>query len=212
MRRSTAGSRSSSRCARRGRRRRRGSGAPATPSRSNWSAPRRAWRPGRPACSTMRRKARRACSAAASSSARARLTPSRSGAKRRAWWRRAGDVATSGKSRRGLDPGWIPVFRFEWGVMGADLDRATIAKAYARWAPVYDFVFGAVFERGRNAATAAAERIGGRILEVGVGTGLSLPDYAQTNGVIGIDISEPMLRKARARVAAEGLDQIGRAA
>ena len=92
--------------------------------------------------------------------------------------------------------------------MGADLDRATIAKAYARWAPVYDFVFGAVFERGRNAATAAAERIGGRILEVGVGTGLSLPDYAQTNGVIGIDISEPMLRKAHARVAAEGLDHV----
>src|SRR5262245_66115994 len=92
--------------------------------------------------------------------------------------------------------------------MGADLDRATIAKAYARWAPVYDFVFGAVFERGRNAATAAAERIGGRILEVGVGTGLSLPDYAQTNGVIGIDISEPMRRKAHARVAAEGLDHV----
>src|SRR5262245_66198942 len=92
--------------------------------------------------------------------------------------------------------------------MGADLDRATIAKAYARWAPVYDFVFGAVFERGRNAATAAAERIGGSILEVGVGTGLSLPDYARHNGVIGIDISEPMLRKARARVAAEGLSHV----
>ena len=36
------------------------------------------------------------------------------------------------------------------GDMGADLDQATIAKAYARWAPVYDLVFGAVFERGRN--------------------------------------------------------------
>jgi len=92
--------------------------------------------------------------------------------------------------------------------MGADLDRATIAKAYARWAPVYDFVFGAVFERGRNAATAAAERIGGRILEVGVGTGLSLPDYAHHNGVIGVDISEPMLRKAHARVAAERLSHV----
>ena len=45
-------------------------------------------------------------------------------------------------------------------------------KAYARWAPVYDLVFGAVFEHGRDAAIAAAERIGGRILEVGVGTGL----------------------------------------
>jgi phosphatidylethanolamine/phosphatidyl-N-methylethanolamine N-methyltransferase len=92
--------------------------------------------------------------------------------------------------------------------MGADLDRATIAKAYARWAPVYDFVFGAVFERGRNAAISAAERIGGRILEVGVGTGLSLPDYARANRVIGVDISEPMLRKAKARIALERLPHV----
>ena len=51
-----------------------------------------------------------------------------------------------------------------------DLDAQTVTKAYARWAPVYDLVFGAVFERGRHAAIAAAERIGGRLLEVGVGT------------------------------------------
>jgi phosphatidylethanolamine/phosphatidyl-N-methylethanolamine N-methyltransferase len=61
-------------------------------------------------------------------------------------------------------------------MMRADLDKDTIAKAYARWAPVYDLVFGAVFERGRQAAIIAAERIGDRILEVGVGTGISLPD------------------------------------
>src|SRR5437660_6850843 len=92
--------------------------------------------------------------------------------------------------------------------MGADLDRATIAKAYARWAPVYDFVFGAVFERGRKAATAAAERIGGRILEVGVGTGLSLPDYSAANRLVGVDLSAPMLRKAKARVAERRLGNI----
>ena len=78
--------------------------------------------------------------------------------------------------------------------MGAAFDKTTIAKAYARWAPVYDLVFGAVFERGRKAAVNAAERIGGRILEVGVGTGLSLPDYAWTNRIVGIDLSAPMLR------------------
>jgi len=92
--------------------------------------------------------------------------------------------------------------------MGADLDQATIARAYARWAPVYDLVFGAVFERGRNAAIQAAERIGGRILEVGVGTGISLPDYARHNRLIGVDISEPMLRKARERVRAERLTHV----
>ena len=60
----------------------------------------------------------------------------------------------------------------------AELDKDMVTKAYGRWAPVYDLVFGAVFERGRQAAIEAAERIGGRILEVGVGTGISLPDYS----------------------------------
>jgi phosphatidylethanolamine/phosphatidyl-N-methylethanolamine N-methyltransferase len=92
--------------------------------------------------------------------------------------------------------------------MGADLDRATIAKAYARWAPVYDVVFGAVFERGRRAAIDAAERIGGRILEVGVGTGISLPDYGRSNRLVGVDISEPMLKKARERVVGERLTHV----
>ncbi len=89
-----------------------------------------------------------------------------------------------------------------------ELDTETIAKAYARWAPVYDLVFGAVFERGRRAAIAAAERIGGRILEVGVGTGISLPDYSSASRICGIDISDAMLRKARERVAELGLANV----
>jgi phosphatidylethanolamine/phosphatidyl-N-methylethanolamine N-methyltransferase len=83
--------------------------------------------------------------------------------------------------------------------MATELDKDVVARAYARWAPIYDLVFGAVFDRGRKASIAAAERIGGRILEVGVGTGLSLPDYSWTNRLIGIDLSAPMLRKAQAR-------------
>src|SRR5579863_8334810 len=81
-----------------------------------------------------------------------------------------------------------------------ELDKDTIEKAYARWAPVYDLVFGAVFEQGRHAAIAAAERIGGRILEVGVGTGISLPYYSAGVKLYGVDISEPTLRKAQQRV------------
>jgi phosphatidylethanolamine/phosphatidyl-N-methylethanolamine N-methyltransferase len=90
----------------------------------------------------------------------------------------------------------------------SDLDTHTVTKAYARWAPVYDLVFGAVFERGRHAAIAAAERVGGRILEVGVGTGISLPHYSRDCRICGIDISEPMLRKAQERVAEFGLDNV----
>lgn len=89
-----------------------------------------------------------------------------------------------------------------------DLDKDTIAKAYARWAPIYDIVFGAVFERGRKASIAAAETIGGRILEVGVGTGISLPDYARSNRLVGVDLSEPMLRKAQERVSTHGLANV----
>jgi phosphatidylethanolamine/phosphatidyl-N-methylethanolamine N-methyltransferase len=89
-----------------------------------------------------------------------------------------------------------------------ELDKATVAKAYARWAPVYDLVFGAVFDRGRKAAIAAAERIGGRILDVGIGTGLSLTDYSSSNRVCGVDLSEPMLRKAQERVAAFSLANV----
>jgi phosphatidylethanolamine/phosphatidyl-N-methylethanolamine N-methyltransferase len=96
----------------------------------------------------------------------------------------------------------------EAAAIDIELDRETITKAYDRWAPVYDLVFGAVFERGRHAAIAAAERIGGSILEVGVGTGISLPDYAPTNRIFGVDISPAMLRKAQERVDELGLSHV----
>src|SRR5471030_3279339 len=93
-----------------------------------------------------------------------------------------------------------------------DIDKQSVDRADAVWAPVYDLVVGAVFERGRLAAIAAAEAHcgpkGGRILEVGVGTGISLPDYARHNTIVGVDLSEPMLRKAHARVAEQGLHHV----
>ncbi|MGA8653768.1 MAG: class I SAM-dependent methyltransferase [Xanthobacteraceae bacterium] len=89
-----------------------------------------------------------------------------------------------------------------------DLDKQTVTKAYDRWAPVYDLVFGAVFERGRDAAIAAAESVGGRILEVGVGTGIALPHYSRNSRLCGVDISEQMLRKAQERVTELGLSNV----
>jgi phosphatidylethanolamine/phosphatidyl-N-methylethanolamine N-methyltransferase len=93
----------------------------------------------------------------------------------------------------------------EKAAMTAEFDKETVTRAYARWAPVYDLVFAKVFERGHRAAVAACERAGGRILEVGVGTGLTLPYYARTSRVVGIDFSEPMLERARQRAAEESL-------
>src|SRR3982074_1269412 len=92
--------------------------------------------------------------------------------------------------------------------MASDIDRAGVARAYERWAPVYDLVFGKVFDHGRQSTIAEADKIGGRILDVGVGTGLSLSDYSPTTKLCGVDISEPMLRKAQQRVRALGLRNV----
>jgi phosphatidylethanolamine/phosphatidyl-N-methylethanolamine N-methyltransferase len=92
--------------------------------------------------------------------------------------------------------------------VGNDIDRAGVAKAYAAWAPIYDLVFGQVFDAGRKATIALADQIGGRILDVGIGTGLSLTDYSRTTKICGVDISEPMLRKARERARTLNLTNV----
>ena len=68
--------------------------------------------------------------------------------------------------------------------MATELSRNAVIKTYARWAPVYDVVFGSVFEHARRMAVEASERVGGRILEVGVGTGISLPYYSARSRVV----------------------------
>ncbi|MEJ1160869.1 class I SAM-dependent methyltransferase [Prosthecomicrobium sp. N25] len=94
------------------------------------------------------------------------------------------------------------------------LDEATVRAAYARWAPVYDFVFGRLalfgrfFDRAREAALAHINTRSGTVLEVGVGTGIALARYRPQLRVTGIDLSPEMLAVARRRVAAEKLDHV----
>jgi phosphatidylethanolamine/phosphatidyl-N-methylethanolamine N-methyltransferase len=85
--------------------------------------------------------------------------------------------------------------------MSVDLERHVVEGAYARWAPIYDAICGPIMLNGRRAAARAAREIGGEILEVGVGTGLSFGDYDGSTAVTGIDLSEPMLHKARNKIA-----------
>ena len=92
-----------------------------------------------------------------------------------------------------------------------DFDREMVEQAYDRWAPIYDLVFGGVFSKGRDAAIQATNKLGGRVLEVGVGTGISLPLYAPHVRLFGTDISEAMLNKARKRVAEQKLEECRRA-
>jgi ubiquinone/menaquinone biosynthesis C-methylase UbiE len=82
-----------------------------------------------------------------------------------------------------------------------DPAKAVMEKAYARWAPIYDALCGPVFLNGRKAAASAARDVGGRILEIGVGTGLSFDDYDATTEITGIDMSEPMIARARERLS-----------
>ncbi len=96
--------------------------------------------------------------------------------------------------------------------MAKVMNHAGVAGAYDRWAPVYDLVFGPVFRRGRAAAVVEAEAVGGRILEVGVGTGISLPLYSKDSRVVGVDIANGMLDRARERVARQKLSQVERIA
>ena len=88
------------------------------------------------------------------------------------------------------------------------MQTAAVATAYDRWAPIYDIVFGNVFAAGRREAIDAAERVGGRFLEVGIGTGISLPQYGPENELHGVDISDAMLDKAKARVRRLGLGNV----
>ena len=88
------------------------------------------------------------------------------------------------------------------------MDEGAVRRAYARWAPVYDITFGRVAEAGRNLTVEHINQFQGRILEVGVGTGMSLPHYSGHLKITGIDLSPEMLKKARRRVARDRLGHV----
>jgi len=88
------------------------------------------------------------------------------------------------------------------------MDLDAVKSTYRRWAPVYDRTFGQITRMGRARAVASVNQRQGRVLEVGVGTGLSLASYAPHLEVIGIDYSQDMLERAEQRVADEGLTHV----
>lgn len=88
------------------------------------------------------------------------------------------------------------------------IDLFDIKRAYRRWAPIYDITFGRLVGAGRHHAVEIMNRRKGSVLEVGVGTGLSLPRYGRHLRVTGIDISPDMLNKAKGRVARHDLENV----
>jgi phosphatidylethanolamine/phosphatidyl-N-methylethanolamine N-methyltransferase len=81
------------------------------------------------------------------------------------------------------------------------LEERQVRRVYDFYSPVYDFVFKKIFEPGRIAAIRQIDPSGvGRMLEVGIGTGLNLPLYPRDADLVGIDLSEGMLKKAQEKV------------
>lgn len=88
------------------------------------------------------------------------------------------------------------------------MELNAVKNSYARWAVFYDQTFGAATNAGRRRATGYINNRDGSVLEVGVGTGLALPHYSPHLDVTGIDFSEEMLAKARAKTREKGLDHV----
>jgi phosphatidylethanolamine/phosphatidyl-N-methylethanolamine N-methyltransferase len=84
-----------------------------------------------------------------------------------------------------------------------------VTKVYENLASVYDFTFGPVLHPGRvDAIERMGIRPGDRVLEVGVGTGINAALYPRDCSVTGIDLSSPMLEKARERIARKGVRNV----
>ncbi len=83
---------------------------------------------------------------------------------------------------------------------------ADVKTSYRRWAGVYDRVFGAVLQDGRNKLLRQVAALQPKsILEIGVGTGLLLPHYPPNARVVGVDVSDEMLAIARERIKKHNL-------
>ena len=84
-----------------------------------------------------------------------------------------------------------------------------VARVYENIAWFYDFTFGPALHPGRmQAIQRMGVKRGDRVLEVGVGTGINADLYPRDCAVTGIDLSAPMLEKARERVARKGIRNV----
>lgn len=89
------------------------------------------------------------------------------------------------------------------------MELQQVEKVYDFYSGVYDSIFGRVFEGGRESAPDRLALFpGARLLEVGIGTGLSLRYLPRDVEVTGIDLSQKMLDHAEKRVRSLRLDNV----
>lgn len=87
----------------------------------------------------------------------------------------------------------------------ATIHRDVAERLYARIASVYNAIFGRILQAGRvEAIRELPLQAGDDILEVGIGTGLTATLYPSECRIMGIDLSEPMLREAARHVESRG--------
>lgn len=93
--------------------------------------------------------------------------------------------------------------------MKTRMDARSVEKIYSAYSGIYDHIFRGVVEpRIEEAIRIMDLKPGDHVLEVGVGTGLSLPYYPRHCTVTGIDLSGKMIAQARKKVKNLGLDNV----
>lgn len=89
------------------------------------------------------------------------------------------------------------------------LSRTAVVKVYGWYAPIYNLLFGRILQAGRvELARLVTNEVPGRLLEIGVGTGLTLPLFPPKSSVCGVDVSVDMLKRAQSMVSGRGLDNV----
>lgn len=77
---------------------------------------------------------------------------------------------------------------------------------YDLWSWFYDYTFGALV---RNRQVRATEQLrpkpGDTVLDLGVGTGMTLKHYPRDITIVGMDLSAGMLKKAQKKIESDGL-------
>lgn len=85
----------------------------------------------------------------------------------------------------------------------------SLERVYTQYSPVYDQTFGKAFNQARESVvTGLTIAPNEAVLEVGVGTGMALPLYPRHCRIVGIDLSEGMLKKAEEQIARHSLEHV----
>lgn len=90
------------------------------------------------------------------------------------------------------------------------MQEQSTSRLYDVWSKIYDRTFGVLVQKRQVRAIQELRlRPGDRVLDLGVGTGLTLEEYPPDVSVVGLDISAGMLAKAATRIAQDGRGNVG---